>query len=183
MIKAPVTPPRRRSLFVRGYDRPPLEGAILSKPPGKANACKVLVFFGVFVAGSFALFFAAGYYSARDRGQLVDPFSFGNSPLKSEAIVDQSVQLDRKPPSIHNPRKRLKIAVAVTVTRDGPYLDGAAVLQHSVRMTRSQHDIDMVAIVHSDVQTTRPALKALGFRVMEFPAPILSKEIQGKHLR
>lgn len=77
----------------------------------------------------------------------------------------------------------LKVAYAVTITKDGPYLDGAAVLKHSIDMLPSRHNVEMVAIVHPDVQTTRPALVSLGFRLFEFEAPIKSSEIKGKHLR
>lgn len=56
-------------------------------------------------------------------------------------------------------------------------------LQHSVRMTKSRHDIEMVAIVHKDVKTTRPGMEKLGFRLIDFSPPILSSEIRGQHLR
>ncbi|GBG33220.1 Galactinol synthase 1 [Hondaea fermentalgiana] len=78
---------------------------------------------------------------------------------------------------------RLKIAFAVTITKDGKYLDGAAVLKHSVDMLGSAHDVSFVAIVHPSVTTTRPALRELGIEILEYPEPITSAEIQGKHLR
>lgn len=73
---------------------------------------------------------------------------------------------------------RQKIAVCITVTKDGPYLDGAAVLAQSVLRTGSKYDVEMVAMVHAGVNTTRPMLKRLGFRVIEFEQPITSDEIQ-----
>ena len=84
---------------------------------------------------------------------------------------------------IPTPEKRMKVAVAITVTKDGPYLDGAAVLAHSVIMSKSKYDIEFVAIVHPGVVTTRPALSQLGFKIMEFEQPIFSKEIEGEYLR
>lgn len=79
--------------------------------------------------------------------------------------------------------KRLKIAYAITITKDGNYLDGAAVLKHSVDMLGSAHDVDFVAIVHPQVTKTRNALQDLGVKIFEYPEPIKSSEIQGKHLR
>ena len=84
---------------------------------------------------------------------------------------------------LDNNSPRLKIAVAITVTKDGPYLDGAAVLMHSVRLVKSRHDIEFVAIIHAGVQSTRAGLVSLGFKLHEFTMPINSSEIQGKYLR
>lgn len=76
-----------------------------------------------------------------------------------------------------------KIAIAITVTKDGPYLDGAAVLVQSVIETKSKYAMDIVAIVHPGVQTTRQSLKDIGFKVIEFAPPIRAEDIRGEHLR
>ena len=91
-------------------------------------------------------------------------------------------------PSPSSQPRRLEIAVAVIVPWEivelgRPYIDGAAVLQHSIRMTNSVHNITMVAIVHSGIVTSRPVLARLGFEIIEFPLPITSAEIKGEHLR
>jgi len=78
---------------------------------------------------------------------------------------------------------RMRIAFAIVVTKDGPFLDGAAVLKESVELLRSIHRKEFVAIVHSGVQETRPALERVGFKIMEFEPPLSSSEIEGKHLR
>ena len=72
-----------------------------------------------------------------------------------------------------------KIAFAITVTKDGPYLDGAAVLVQSIIATNSRYQADIVAIVHPGVQTTRQALKDIGFRVIEFEPPVYANQIEG----
>ena len=54
------------------------------------------------------------------------------------------------------------VAVAVTLTKDGDdtgYLDGAAVLAHTVRLHQRKYPTDLVAIVHPRVQKSRPALR------------------------
>jgi len=177
-MKAPTTPPRRRSLFVRGYDRPPIEGRLAVKPRETSNRVQLLVMLILVISALLVTLFVTGYDSAKSGTPIID--SVG-TPLRLPII--ETLTVVKSDPSKLPPSKRMKIAVAVTVTRDGPYLDGAAVLQHSVRMTKSRHEIEMVAIVHAGVQTTRPALESLGFRIIEFPPPVESKDIVGKHLR
>jgi len=63
----------------------------------------------------------------------------------------------------------------ITVTKDGPYLDGAAVLMQSVLDTQSKFKMDMIALVHPGVVTTRPGLKRLGYKIVEYNPPIESK--------
>lgn len=157
-------PPRKRSLFMRGYDRVGLQvDGVRHKPRFRFQRPLVLL-----VVVGFLLL--VGWGMARSLGKVTSP------PV---------LRVDPDPAPITTPstKPKLKVAVAITVTKDGPYLDGAAVLQHSVRMTNSHHDVEMVALVHSEVQSTRPALRALGFKVVEFALPIRSEEIQGKHLR
>jgi hypothetical protein len=79
--------------------------------------------------------------------------------------------------------QKKKVAFAITVTKDGPYLDGAAVLKQSVINTKPTIPYDFVAIVHPGVTETRAGLIALGFRIKEFDPPILAKEIRGEKLR
>lgn len=106
-----------------------------------------------------------------------------NSNDDNDNIENNDKDINNKYIRTENNFKKLKIAVAITVTKDGDYLDGAAVLQHSFRLTKSRHDVDYVAIVHKDVKTTRDALASLGFIIHEYEQPIFSSEIQGKHLR
>ena len=65
------------------------------------------------------------------------------------------------------------------MTKDGPYLDGAAVLVQSIIATKPRYQADIVAIVHPGVQTTRQALKDIGFRVIEFEPPVYANQIEG----
>jgi hypothetical protein len=61
---------------------------------------------------------------------------------------------------------RKKIAFAITITKDGPFHDGAAVMQYSIIKSFGDDDIDMsfVAFVHPNVTTSRPALRKIGYR-------------------
>lgn len=72
----------------------------------------------------------------------------------------------------------------VTVTDDGPFIDGAAVLAHSIRIAHasSQYAHALVAFVSPRVTALAP-LEGLGFRVMRRQLPINVSAIQGDTLR
>lgn len=166
---------------MRGYDRPTIEGRLIPRSRYNSNRYRLAVTLAFFGLLALIGFFGLGYRAAKRDGSEIQGRVRG-----TEATNEQSEGAQQ--PEIVVPVKkqqveRKRVAVAVTVTKDGPYLDGAAVLQHSIRMTKSKYAIDMVAIVHAGVQTTRPALEALGFRIIEFPPPVDSKNIKGKHLR
>jgi len=170
----------------RRVARPPTATASLTpeddkakKPPRSSWVARfALLAVVTILGGSFVLFGTQS--GALARTLRADP-QLPIDAVRPAAPVEEPVAVPKAtlPPT----PPRLKVAVAVTVTVDGPYLDGAAVLQHSIRMTNSIHDISMVAIVHPGVVTTRPALTKLGFNIIEFPPPITSAEIKGKHLR
>jgi len=81
--------------------------------------------------------------------------------------------------------QRLKVAVAIMLSNDNvdEYLDGAAVLQHSIRLTNSRHDVRMIAFALLGNVARRRILSNLGFEVMELPLPVNASEIKGKYLR
>ena len=62
--------------------------------------------------------------------------------------------------------KRLQVAFAITITRDGKFQDGAAVMAYSIdKAFRDDNmDISMVAFVHPNVTTSRPFLERVGYR-------------------
>lgn len=82
---------------------------------------------------------------------------------------------------------RKKIAYAITVTKDGNFLDGALVLGFSAKKVHSRkygfssaYDADLVAFVTSSVVTSRAALVANGWRVLERPLPVTLDEIENE---
>jgi len=80
------------------------------------------------------------------------------------------------------------IAYAVSVTKDGSYIDGAAVLAHSaIRVHRggqSRYGVDLVAFVAPAVSDAgREQLGACGYRVLERDLPLAISEIKGDFLR
>jgi hypothetical protein len=85
---------------------------------------------------------------------------------------------------------RKKIAYAITVTRDGPFLDGALVLGHAaMKLHRqsdnpthynSKYDAELVAIVAPTVVTSRVVLKKFGWKIAEKDLPVRIDEIINK---
>lgn len=65
--------------------------------------------------------------------------------------------------------KKRRIAYAITISKDGSFQDGAAILAYSIyEASKNFNDvISFVAFVHPNVKTSRPALKRLGFHVIE----------------
>lgn len=81
------------------------------------------------------------------------------------------------------PRKRY--AFAITITKDGFFLDGAAVLAYSIMKYSylANYSISFVAFVHPNVSIARPGLTKLGFHVIEVPIPVNRTAIQFEFLR
>jgi hypothetical protein len=64
------------------------------------------------------------------------------------------------------PNRKMQVAFAITITRDGKFQDGAAVMAYSIdRAFRNDSmDISMIAFVHPNVTTSRPFLERVGYR-------------------
>lgn len=82
-------------------------------------------------------------------------------------------------------KKRKRYAYAITITKDGFFQDGAAVLVYSIMKYswNASYDISFVAFVHPNVTTSRPGLQKLGFHVIEVPIPINATAIKFDFLR
>ena len=64
------------------------------------------------------------------------------------------------------PEQRKVIAYAISVTADGPYMDGAAVLAYAIKKfsAESQYGLDLIAIVYPTVNSSRGPLVRAGWR-------------------
>ena len=89
--------------------------------------------------------------------------------------------------AVHEVKKKMKIAYAITVTKDGPFLDGALVLGHAARKVHdlargfsSRYDAELVAIVAPSVTTSRVTLEAYGWKILERALPVQIEEIVNK---
>lgn len=65
--------------------------------------------------------------------------------------------------------KRRRIGYAITMTKDGNFLDGAAILAYSIyeASIKGNDIISLIAFVHPNVTTSRPTLQKLGYHVIE----------------
>lgn len=104
----------------------------------------------------------------------------GNSNTIKES---QTIEIS----SINNQPKK-KIAYAITVTKDGPFVDGALVLGYSALKVHDSNkgynsvfDADLVAFVVPSVVTSRPILQAYGWKIIEKTLPVELDEIENKN--
>ena len=84
-------------------------------------------------------------------------------------------------------KKKRKIAYAITVTKDGHFVDGALVLGYSAKRVHditkgfdSEYDADLIAFVVPTVVTSRPILAAYGWKIIERTLPVGYDEIQNQ---
>lgn len=81
-----------------------------------------------------------------------------------------------------------RIAYAITVTKDGPFVDGAIVLGYAALKVHdpskgysSKYDADLVAFVTPSVVSARPILESHGWKILEKTIPVTLEEIENKH--
>eukprot|EP00040_Diaphanoeca_grandis_P018596 m.97848 g.97848 ORF g.97848 m.97848 type:complete len:399 (+) comp27015_c0_seq1:273-1469(+) len=86
----------------------------------------------------------------------------------------ERVQSNIPPQTIgrHLPHDGKTVAVMVTITHDMAILDGAAILYESILEMHSRYNIEAVAIVHSNITTSRKPLEKIGYKVIERTCPI-----------
>lgn len=102
-----------------------------------------------------------------------------NSNVLYDSEVPISVRL-----SVVKPQKK-RLAYIITITKDGFFQDGAAVLAYSIikQSRNSEYSISFIAFVHPNVTTSRIGLKRLGFHVIEVPTPVNASAIKFQFLR
>ncbi|RYG98570.1 hypothetical protein EON65_51280 [archaeon] len=111
---------------------------------------------------------------------------------QNQAMVHNSsiIPLDNSSSSFSNTvvsSQRPRIAVAITVTKDGPFVDGALVLGYAAKKYHSaakgfpsDFNIDLIAFVTKKVKTTRTVLRKFGWKILEKDLPVALSEIQNK---
>ena len=116
------------------------------------------------------------------------------STLRTAGKVPQLVEVKAPVPTVSTPvtaktepPSRPKIAYAITVTKDGSFLDGALVLGYAARKYHdakkgfpSDFDVDLVAFTAPSVKTSIPILKHFGWKIMERPLPVSIDEIENQ---
>ncbi len=106
---------------------------------------------------------------------------------KRDPTPDLKADNDPKTPSTVSPKMKPRIAYAITVTKDGPFLDGALVLGYAAKKVHDYHKgyqsnyaADLVAFVVPSVVTTRPILEKYGWKILERKLPVELDEIQNQ---
>ena len=94
------------------------------------------------------------------------------NPIINNNVIEQvKVPVSLPPPvlAIKEVVRRRKIAYAITITKDGDFQDGAAVLAYSIYLAskNGNEDISLISFVHPNVTTSRPVLKQLGFHIID----------------
>eukprot|EP01038_Epipyxis_sp_PR26KG_P011445 gene11445-15332_t len=82
-------------------------------------------------------------------------------------------------------KSKKRIAFIITITKDGFFQDGAAVLVYSIIKNTQFSDFEksFIAFVHPNVTSSRSGLNKLGFHVIEVPIPINVSAIKFDFLR
>lgn len=158
-------------------------------------SCKTLVFI-FFILVAIVCFACVGILIHNNHDTIIIPSQSINYISKSLANAKYNTIHLRSSPkattattpiitTTHPKERRKRYAYAITITKDGFFQDGAAVLAYSI-MKYSQYvdyDISFIAFIHPNVTTSRPGLTRLGFHVIEVPIPINVSAIQFDFLR
>lgn len=124
--------------------------------------------------------------SAEGGRNLLPLSPIGKAPAAAPKLVAGPIRSEALPSAAAVSPKKL-VAYVVTVTEDGHFVDGAAVLAHSIMSVhkRSQYASELMAFVSPRVSnSSRKALRVVGFnRIMEKELPINVTQIAGKRLR
>ena len=98
----------------------------------------------------------------RIRHNLTDTLSSISKNLQSQSTQQQHLQLHSSSTKSNLPKQRPRLAYVITITKDGFFQDGAAVLLYSIikysEITRLSYDISFIAFVHPTVQSSRKGI-------------------------
>lgn len=103
------------------------------------------------------------------------------SETELSPLVPKTIYVSEAIPS------KKKIAYAITVTKDGPFVDGALVLGYAAKKVhdiskgfKSEYTADLVAFVVESVVTSRPILETYGWKILERRLPVELDEIENQ---
>ena len=141
--------------------------------------CFVFTLTAAFIAFNLIVLFRVMSPSKtqEDGTSLLSQASRFSSTSTIETLNEQPV------PALTDNSKKKKIAYAITVTKDGPFLDGALVLGYAAKKAHrnlSKYEAELVAFVVPSVIKARPILQSFGWRVLEKGLPVALDEIENK---
>ena len=115
--------------------------------------------------------------------------NFGNirTDISKTKLIryNNDLQIQQTHKIVENKNSLKRIAFAITITKDGNFLDGAAVLAYSLIkiFQKEPFEYSLIAFVHPTVSKSRPLLEKLGFHVIEATTPINVSAITHDWLR
>jgi hypothetical protein len=139
-------------------------------------------------------------------GILIYPLVYDSSPISSapptesvpvrvDSIIfpnlrTENPQQPQEPlnQAIIQPKMKPTVAYAITVTKDGPFVDGALVLGYAAKKYHSQqlsgissaYNCDLIAFVTKEVKTSREILIKFGWKIYEKELPVAIEEIENQ---
>lgn len=150
--------------------------------------CSVALFLGLLVI--------LGFYTYQNRPVSHPPVvtdSVSNSSPAKKSLRENSVSISSGIPdrpsdySNEETRNSKRVAVAITVTKDGPFLDGALVLGYAAKKFHdakkgfpSKYQMDLVAFVSKKAVEVRPVLQKFGWKILERDLPVALEDIENQ---
>jgi hypothetical protein len=135
----------------------------------------------LFLMVAMTLFLVLSYFQSTSPTSALSPQDLIQSPI---GAADKGSLSPPKIEATHPltiPKK--KIAYAITITKDGPFLDGALVLGYSAQLAQqnsSKYSAELVAFVTPEVVKARVVLAKYGWKILEKNLPVELHEIQNE---
>eukprot|EP01039_Chlorochromonas_danica_P013482 gene13482-15618_t len=127
---------------------------------------------------------ASGVTVTTPRPVVVPPLKEIVSTRPPIRVPANATQLEHPQVSSSGPKR---VAVAITVTKDGPFLDGALVLGYAAMKYHSakhgypsKYTMDLVAFVTKKAVAVRPVLQQFGWKILERDLPVALDEIENQ---
>lgn len=127
---------------------------------------------------------ASGVKVTTPRPVVVPPLKEIVSERLPIRVPANATQLEHPQVSSSGPKR---VAVAITVTKDGPFLDGALVLGYAAMKYHSakhgypsKYTMDLVAFVTKKAVAVRPVLQQFGWKILERDLPVALDEIENQ---
>lgn len=113
----------------------------------------------------------------------VDATTTITTSILKDSHPQQTSQHVRKEPVLPPTPTQKRIAYAITITKDGSFLDGGLVLGYSIKKAHrnSPYAADLVAFVTNKVQAARPVLQKYGWTILEKDLPVRLEDIENEN--
>lgn len=110
-----------------------------------------------------------------------------NFAVEEEEETEEKMPVEGIESSGDTKSKKKVVAYAITVTKDGPFVDGALVLGYAAQKVhdtnkgyKSPYNAELVAFVTPNVITSRPILEKFGWKILEKELPVALDEIENQ---